>query len=174
MPTLSSAPRIGVLFGAVLLVTVCVPSQAYANAIIPYLVVPWGQVLLLPVVALVETPLVRHHLGGGIGLGVWQSLLANLASTLAGAALGLVAMRLFGDWLFGFWAGAQYGPDSVQRSMLISSAFAVVLYLVSAVVEARVLRSLRPNADPSRVRRCALQANGLTYGLLLALSVAFA
>lgn len=173
MTTLSSTPRIRVLFGAALVVVLCVPSRAYANAIVPYMVVPWGQVLLLPIVALVETPLVRHHLGGGFGLGAWHSVLANLASTLAGAALGLVAMRLFGDWLFEYWSGAQYGPDSLQRSMLISGAFAALLYLVSGVVEARVLRSLRPNADPSRVRRCALQANGLTYGLLLALSVAF-
>ena len=55
-----------------------VPLSAHADAMIPYMVVPWGQVFLLPLVIIVEGAVLRAFLGGGVVAVMLQSLIANV------------------------------------------------------------------------------------------------
>ena len=63
------------------------PVLAHADAIIPYVVVPWGQALLLPIVVIIEGLILVASLGGGVMATMLQSLVANVASTIVGGLI---------------------------------------------------------------------------------------
>jgi hypothetical protein len=157
---------------AIVALLAAVPGAAYANAIIPYMAVPWGQVILLPLVVLAEAPFIRRHAGGSFGLAAWHSLLGNLASTVAGAAIYLATMALVGDSLFRFWSKGHLTIGGQLRSMAIATAFAVVLWLISYVVEFLTVLRLRKPMNSRPIRLACIQANALTYAVLLLLAFA--
>src|SRR5258706_11390334 len=105
----------------------CTPLAAHADAMIPYMVVPWGQVFLLPLVIIIEALILRALLGGGVLAILLQSFLANVASTLVGAVLYIGTMSLGGNAMFTWWFKGTLGTEAL-RSALISFSFAAVLW----------------------------------------------
>lgn len=158
--------------GAVFLVLIAASGTAFANAIIPYMAVPWGQAILFPIVVLAEAPFVRRHAGGGFVRAVWHSLLANLGSTIVGAVIYVAVMALVGESLFRFWSQGHLASGGMLRTVVVATGFAALLWLVSCLVESVVLTLLRKPADAGPIWRACIQANALTYAVLLAIAVA--
>jgi hypothetical protein len=148
-----------------------VPLYARADAMIPYMVVPWGQVFLLPLVIIVEGVILRGFLGGGTVAVMLQSTVANVASTIVGAALYMSGMPLIGDPLFTWWFKGSFGTEAV-RSALISLSFAAILWVISWALETFIISRMRRVALNVVGKPCAI-ANVTTYGLLLALALWF-
>lgn len=153
------------------LIVGAIPLYAHADAMIPYMVVPWGQVFLLPLVIIVEGAILRGFLGGGVVAVMLQSLVANVASTIAGAALYMSGMPFVGDPLFTWWFKGALGTEAV-RGALISLSFAVILWTISWAIESVVIARMRKVTLSVIAKPCAV-ANVATYGLLLALALWF-
>lgn len=150
----------------------CAPLTARADAMIPYMVVPWGQVFLLPVVIFVEGAILRSLLGGKVLSTLLQSFVANLVSTTLGAALYYATMPLVGDRLFYWWFKGGFASEAV-RNACIAIVFAVVLWTISWLSETLVIARMRKaNSIKEIAFPCAL-ANLATYALLLALALWF-
>lgn len=150
----------------------CTPLAVHADAIIPYMVVPWGQVFLLPIVILVEGFILRSMLGGNFRSNLFQSLVANVASTILGAALYLATMPLVEESLFTWWFKGGFSAKAV-RNACIALAFACVLWAISWVSETLVIARMRKaNSIKEIAFPCAI-ANLSTYALLLALAILF-
>jgi hypothetical protein len=147
------------------------PLSANANAIIPYMVVPWGQVVLLPLVVVIEAAILRALIGGGVLAITLQSLVANVASTIVGALLYVGGMSLVGEPLFTWWFKGGVGTESI-RAALISLSFAAALWVVSWAVESAAISRMRKVTFRAVAKACAA-ANGATYVLLLALALWF-
>jgi hypothetical protein len=135
------------------------------------MVVPWGQVFLLPLVVVVEAAILRGFLGGGI-LGIaLQSLVANVASTVVGALIYFAGMSLVGEPLFTWWFKGGLGTEAI-RAALISLSFAAALWAISWGVESFVISRMRKTTLAVVAKPCAI-ANAATYVLLLALAIWF-
>jgi hypothetical protein len=147
------------------------PLSAHADAMIPYMVVPWGQVFLLPLVVIVEAAIIRGFLGGGVIAVTLQSLVANVASTIVGALIYISGMSLIGDPLFTWWFKGGLGTEAI-RAALISLSFAAALWAISWAVESLVISRMRKTALSVVAKPCAI-ANAATYVLLLALALWF-
>ena len=150
----------------VALAVVVLPSTANANAIIPYLWVPVGQLFLFPVVVAVEGWLVWLSLRVGFWRILWRVLLANLASTAVGAALYFSSMPLVSKPLFDIWSKYQ-----APASIIISFLIAVILFGVSWLVETMVMARMLREVEKKRVWFSMLRANLATYLVLWSLSV---
>lgn len=148
-----------------------VPAVAHADAIIPYIVVPWGQALLLPIVVIIEGLILVVLLGGRVTATMLQSLVANVASTLVGGIIYLGTMAFAGEpmYMWVFRAGP-FGKGRAIRTTLLSFAFAAVLFAISWTVESWVIARMRQTTIRAVARPCAL-ANAATYVLLLALAL---
>jgi len=147
------------------------PVVAHADAIIPYVVVPWGQALLLPIVVIIEGLILVASLGGGVMATMLQSLLANVASTIVGGIIYVGTMTFAGEamhmWVF---KAGIFGKGRAIRTTLLSLAFAAVLFALSWAVESWVIARMRRTTIRVVARPCAL-ANAATYALLLALAL---
>jgi hypothetical protein len=155
-----------VLFGLL------VPSAANANAIIPYMAVPWGQVFLLPAVVVIEGLILWRLLSGRLLPALGQSFVANLASTLVGAALYFATMPLVGESLFQWWFKGGFSSEAV-RNAFIALTFAAVLWAVSWAVESIVIARMRKSPVWRGVSRPCAIANAVTYVSLFGLSLLF-
>lgn len=154
------------------IVLVCVPLTVHADAMIPYMVVPWGQVFLLPIVIFVEGYILRSLLGGNFRSALFQSSVANLASTILGAALYFTTMPLVGENIFYWWFNGGFSSDAV-RNACIAIVFAVVLWTISWLSETLVIARMRQaNSNKGIAFPCAI-ANLSTYVLLLLLALWF-
>ncbi len=153
-------------------IAVSISQQASADAIIPYMVVPWGQLFLLPVVVLLEAIILRLMLGGTVKSNLVQSFLANLASTAIGAVTYVVTSPIFGNAAFHWWFKGEYSTESI-RSALIASAFAAVLWFVSWVSESFVIVRMRRGTSARPIISACAVANVVTYSSLLALAIWF-
>lgn len=149
-----------------------VPGIAHANAIIPYMAVPWGQVFLFPIVVVAEGVVLWRLLSGRLPPALGQSLVANLASTLVGAALYLATMELVGDSLFQWWFKGGFSSEAV-RNACIALAFAAALWAVSWAVESLVLGRMRKSQNFRAVSRPCAIANVITYSALFGLALLF-
>lgn len=155
-----------VLFGLL------VPSVANANAIIPYMAVPWGQVVLLPIVVVVEGLILWQLLSGRFPPALGQSFVANLASTLVGAALYFATMPLVGESLFQWWFKGGFSSEAV-RNACIALTFAAVLWAVSWAIESVVIARMRKSLTWRGVSRPCAIANTVTYVSLFGLALLF-
>jgi hypothetical protein len=141
------------------------PLLAHANTGIGYLL-PGAISLvfaLLPVV-LAEGFVLWRLLGVGFGRGQWMSLVANLASTLAGALIALGVDLALGT------ATGSAGPPPGRVTFLVSLA---LLFPISWWIEARVARSMAQAVEARRVSRAALVANAISYVMLAVAIVAW-
>jgi len=148
------------------------PAAAYADAIIPYMVVPWGQVFLLPLVVIVEAVILWRMLSGSFLSALGQSFVANLASTVLGAGLYFATLPAFGDPLFYWWFKGGFATKFI-RNACIALSFAVALWFVSWVSESLVVARMR-KVERWRIVLipCAI-ANLVTYVGLLALALVY-
>ena len=138
---------------------------------IPYMVVPWGQLFLLPLVIIVEAAILHSFLGGGVLAVALQSLTANVASTIVGALLYVGSMSLIGHPLFTWWFRGGFGTEAI-RAALISLSFALALWAISWAIESLVISRMRKTTLAIVAKPCAV-ANAATYVLLLALALWF-
>jgi hypothetical protein len=138
---------------------------------IPYLAVPWGQLLLLPVVVVVEAIVLRRSWGGRVAPILGQSFVANLTSTLVGAGLYRMTMGRLHEPLFDWWFKGGFGTEAI-RNACISIGFASVLWLISWVIESFVLARLRKTGFSGVSRPCAV-ANVVTYAGLIVIALWF-
>ncbi|MEK7234460.1 MAG: hypothetical protein AAB268_11635, partial [Elusimicrobiota bacterium] len=93
------------------------PLGAHANAIIPYMIVPWGQVFLLPLVIIIEGVILQRLLGGKLRSILFQSFAANLLSTALGAALYFATMPLVGNRLFDWWSSGGFSAKPYSTTV---------------------------------------------------------
>jgi len=149
-----------------------IPLTVRANAIIPYMVVPWGQVFLLPLVILIEAFVLQRLLSGSFRSNLFQSFVANFASTILGAVLYLTTQGIIGERLFHWWFKGGFSSEAI-RSACIALLFAILLWLTSWLSEAALLTRLRKSNTSGKVWFACAIANLVTYVLLLALAVWF-
>jgi hypothetical protein len=150
------------------IVAACMPAVASANAIIPYMAVPWGQLLLFPAVVVIEAT-VLWRAPVTFGQATLQSFLANLASTIVGAGLYLATMPLVGDRLFSFWFKGNFASETI-RGLVIALGFAAALGVLSWLIESAVVARLRKTNRQEVAWPCA-KANLITYGILVLLAL---
>lgn len=152
-----------------LLIVMTTPQTALADAIIPYLVVPMGQVFLFPLVVLLESLVLSCMIQGTWRRAVWHSFLINLASTLAGAALYFATMAVIGERIFNAWwkSGVEHQK---MAAIVIALVFALALFGISWLIETVLLWRLRPTTDRRQAASACGVANGLTYAILLGLN----
>ena len=150
--------------------TIFLPETAHADALIPYMWVPFGQVFLFPLVVLAEAAVIWKMLAGTKLLAMGHSLVMNLASTLVGAALYVATSNLVGEPLYNFWWQSGLKWQGMVAAF-ISLVFALVLFGTSWLIEAAILKRLRPTVEPRRVVSACGYANALTYAALLGLAV---
>lgn len=144
---------------------VLLPQSAYANAIIPYLWVPVAQVFLFPIVILAESWLLTRWLKTTFWPTAGKCFVANLASTVVGAALYFSSMPLIGEPMWNFWH--QYETPAAAA---FSLAIATVLFLISWLVEAVVIWLWSRTIPRNTVWRFVGYSNAVTYAILLAFS----
>lgn len=151
---------------------VCIPLAVQANAIIPYMVVPWGQVLLLPILIIIEGYIFRRLLGGNFRSALFQSFVANLASTLLGMALYLTILPLVGDNLYYWWFKGDFSSQAI-RNASIAILLAIVLWTISWLSETLIVSRMRKAVTFKEIAfPCAL-VNISTYALLLIIALWF-
>lgn len=148
---------------------VAAPALAVADAIIPYLVVPWGQLFLLPLVCFVEGAILYVQLGGSFWHAQLQSLVANIFSTLIGAGIYLLTSQWFATPLFHWWFKGGFATEAM-RSAAIALGYAGILLAISWSSEAVIVGRLR-RRPLSEVSWAVAIANATTYGLLLLLAI---
>ena len=147
-----------------------IPIAAQADAIIPYMTVPWGQLFLLPLVILIEAVVLHRMLNGTFNSSLFQSFIANLGSTILGALLHLIIQGVIGEQLFHWWFDGGFSTQTV-RNASIAFLFAIFLWLVSWLSETVMLARLRKLNSISTVWLASAIANLFTYTLLLALAI---
>lgn len=147
-------------------------SMAYADAIIPYMVVPWGQVFLLPLVIFVEAIVLQRLLGGTARSNFYQSFVSNLISTVLGVVLYFATMPMVGEGLFYWWFKGDFSTESF-RNACIALMFTVVLWLVSWLSEAAVIERMRNDGSAGHIRSASAVANLVTYAMLFLIAVWF-
>jgi len=143
---------------------------AQANAIIPYMVVPWGQLILLPLVVVVEAVILHRMLRGKFLPTLGQSFLVNLVSTVVGATLYYITMATVGQTLFEWWFKGPFASEAI-RNAAIALALAVGLGVLSWLVESRGLAYLRQLTSWEHVLVPCAVANAATYTGLVVLAV---
>lgn len=153
------------------IIALCIPLEARADAIIPYMAVPWGQAFLLPIVILIEGIIIRKLAGGSVLSTLFQSFIGNIISTALGAVLYLATIPLVGERLFYWWFKGEFGSETL-RNACIALAFATVLGAVSWSSETLVIARLRKVKFRDMALPCAW-ANLVTYILLLGLALWF-
>jgi hypothetical protein len=158
--------------GLILATALFACKPAMADAIIPYMVVPWGQAFLLPLVILLEAFVLRKFLRTSFKSNLFQAFIANLVSTALGAAIFYAASGLLNSVVFEWWFKGGFSKESI-RSALISLGFAGVLWTISWTAESLVIARLRKEAISKSILIASAWANVLTYALLLALAVWF-
>jgi hypothetical protein len=151
---------------------ISVSPTANADAIIPYMVVPWGQAVLLPLVIIIESVILNWMLGGSIRSNLFQSFVANLTSTALGFALYFATMPMVNDGIFHWWFLGEFSSEAF-RSACIALLFATVLWAVSWISETVVIRQMRDSDSTDRIRFACAVANLVTYALLLTLAMWF-
>lgn len=159
----SAGRRAGAL--PVLALALLAPVPARANTGIGLFGQISGVIFLALVPVIVVEALVLWRLWKvGIGRALWWMTLANLASTLAGAFIGVFAEGIY--------------VDSGRRAMLGVTAGGMVagllfLFVTSWLVEWGIIRGWRPQGAVASARRVALVANGVSYALIVAALFAF-
>lgn len=158
--------------GWIAIIAFCVCDSAQADAIIPYMVVPWGQVFLLPLVISLEAIVLWKLLRGSFKSNLFQSLIANIVSTVLGAFSYVLVSGFFGNVVFEWWFKGGFSEESI-RGALISFGLAVVLWIISLVSEAFVIGRLREITISKPILVASAVANTLTYVLLLTMAFWF-
>jgi hypothetical protein len=165
-----------------------VAPRAEANVGVPMLMVLWpvAVVAFVPVVA-VEAVVARRVIGGGWGAAWKVSLVANLATTIAGVPVTWFVMLLVQLVVSLIGAGLELGPEwswigtpfvlawlppHVERAAwwvgMAGAGLSVPLFFASVWIERRVGRRVLAGAAPEAVRRWSWWANGWSYaGLVL-------
>lgn len=147
------------------------PMAARADAIIPYMAVPWGQAVLLPLVIVVEAVVLRRILGGRFLSAFVQSFVANLASTALGAGLYVLTMPALSEPLFYWWFKGRFATEFL-RNGFIALGFALILGILSWLVESLIVARMRKETWRAAWRPSAA-ANLVTYLGLILLSIWF-
>lgn len=155
--------------------------RAEANVGVPMLMVLWpvAVVAFVPVVA-VEAMVARRVIGGGWGAAWKVSLLANLATTIAGVPVTWFVMLLVQFFVSLSGAGLELGPEWSWRtssgrpggSAWRARGCRCPLFFASVWIERRVGRRVLAGAAAEAIRRWSWWANGWTYAGLVLLWVA--
>jgi len=161
----------GMLRLVILFAMALVSTQANANAIIPYMVVPWGQVVLLPIVVFIEAIIISKMIQSGFWKISLLCLLANIASTILGAVLYWFVLPNYSNSLFQWWFKGDFSTEPV-RNIIISILFASLLWLISFISETAVLSKLRQTKFSDFAMSIAI-ANLTSYSGLVVLSAMF-
>jgi hypothetical protein len=141
------------------------PRAGHADGIIPYMVVPFGQTFLFPVVVLIEAVVLWRMLGNSFYRSLVTAFLANLASTVAGVALYFISTPILGDSMWNLWR-----KYHTAGALGLSIAIAVVLYSMSWALEKYVISTREPQISSALVSKTSAIANLVTYVPLLLLS----
>ena len=142
------------------------PSVAYANAIIPYLMVPFAQLFLFPIVVAIETGIINYRLKYGFWKALWRVAIANLASTAVGAGLYFGGMPIVGDTFWNLWMRYK-----TPGAIVLSLFFASVLFILSWSVESITAKPLFKEHSKPAISKAFLFANIATYIALWCLSI---
>ncbi len=159
------------ILGSVGAICLGVSTNVAADALIPYMVVPWGQLFLLPVIVLIEASILYALLGGTLLRVAFQSLVANLASTVLGCVLYVATSPLIGHSIFEWWFKGDFASERVRNACL-AFLFAAALWVVSWSTESWVVARMRKVQFSTVSGPCAW-ANLATYVLLFALALWF-
>jgi len=154
---------------SLILIVLVIPVEACANAIIPYMAVPWGQLFLLPLVIIIEGFILRKLAGGSLLSTLFQSLTGNIVSTALGAAIYLATIEHIYDQIFTWWFKGSFASEAL-RNVCIALGFALTLYVISWVSETIVISRMRKTTFKEMAIPCAL-ANLATYILLMVLAI---
>lgn len=148
------------------LLVLCNPLNAQANAILPYMAVPYGQAFLLPIVVLIESLILRRLAGRHLLIVLFQVFIANCVSTAIGAAIYFPFLE---SPLFRWWEEAEIDSMPII-SAIIALVFALILYIISWSTESIVIARMRKIKITDITGPCA-RANLATYILLLGLAL---
>ena len=145
-----------------------IPSNAVANAIIPYMSVPWGQMFLFPLIVLIESIVLTVAIRKPFWISLTVSIIANLISTVLGAVIYVMTMIKISHHLFPWWANGHIGSKEI-RSLIIAFLFTGLLFVISWASETFVIsRVLKVKWD--RISKYCVKANLISYfplGILL-------
>jgi hypothetical protein len=156
-------------YAAWLLVLVALAGPAHADALLPYVVVPYAQVFLFPVIVIIEFVVLLLILKGRWWKVLLQSLLVNLASTLVGVGLSYATLMVVGDQIYAAWSKVSFERERVV-GIETSIGIAVLLFFLSWVIESFLLVRLR-RVDPRRkIWVASAIANVVSYIGLVSLS----
>lgn len=145
---------------------------------------------LVPVI-LAESIVVRWKLGQPFGITLWNTGVANLASTVFGIPLAWVAMLIpelivaggganLNDlssatlWHSVFYQAAWLPPYGKPLAWMIPAASLMLLplaFALSVLIEGQVLATFWPSITRARVLRASLLANVVSYVALVAVEV---
>jgi hypothetical protein len=156
----SSVPWIETI--AAFLLLLLEPSSAWANPIIPPVVVVWpaAWILFVPVVlieAVFAMRVLRVRFGEGLRLSFWANLFSTVLGVPIGTCLNPIPFMLAG------------GENSgIAGDLVFSAALLLPLYILSVLAEAWVVRRLVDGSTRKKVWRWAWLANGVTYALISA------
>jgi hypothetical protein len=155
-----------------LVIATCICSDAKANGILPYMVVPLGQTFLLPIIIVIESVILWYLLTSRFLSALWQSFIANIVSTLVGVGLYLATMPFVGDHLFRWLLRGGFGSMAIRnRNAFIALTIAAILWAISVLVESIIIGRMNKLASWKEVsRQCAI-ANLVTYVFLIILAM---
>jgi hypothetical protein len=159
-------------YGLMFIISFFACDLAIADAIIPYMVVPWGQVFLLPLVICLEAVVLWRFLHASFKSNLFQSFITNLVSTALGAVSYILASGFLNGVVFEWWFKGGFSKESI-RSAIISFGLAVVLWIISWTSESVVIAQLRKKTISKSILIASAWANVLTYVLLLVIAVSF-
>ncbi len=135
---------------------VFLPNKSYANAIIPYMVVPTAGLFLIPIIILIEAFVLLKVTRISFKKSLMVMTLANIASTLVGQGLLMLPSR----YLWELWV-----KNQELTSVLIIIVW-IILLLLSIVVEGLVGFKMVKDVSFRLFARGLLFANFTTYFLL--------
>lgn len=152
-----------------IVIILCIPEEARADAIIPYMAVPWGQLFLLPLVITIEGVILRMLSGGSVLSAFFQSFVGNIVSTALGAAIYLATIPHIYDQVFTWWFKGGFASEAL-RNACIALAFALILYVISWISETIIISRMRKVKFKELAFPCAI-TNLATYILLMFLAI---
>lgn len=140
------------------------PFAAHANTGVGFLIltIPVMVVGLVPVI-LIEAPVLSRVLKVKFLRGLWLSFLANLASTILGAIIGVAI-----DIPFILALGTGFPPV-----FWVALAALVPMFFITWWIERRVVGRMQPPDTTLLVKRATLVANAISYAALAVAVVLF-
>jgi hypothetical protein len=153
--------------GAIAVFFLLLPSMAYANPIIPPIVVLWPAAWLLffPVVfieASLAVWIVGIRYSEGLRISIWANLLSTLVGVPVATCFNPIPVMITGRWAYGA------GPD-----FLLLVSLPLLLYLSAVLTEGWLARRLLEESHRQKAWRWAWLANLATHAIFWAALIAW-